>query len=248
MVPVIAPRGSSFAGAAAYYFHDKRAWTSGRVAWTHTLNLMTDCISKAWQRMAYTAKHQDALKRASGQRATGAKLKKPVFSYSLAWHPEQKPSKQDMLDAAMQTLAALGLSDHQAIVAAHNDEPHPHVHVIVNAVHPLTGLVAKLKHTKRKLSDFARAYERAGGKVYCPQREANHAKRQAGQQSKYVDPVIKDAWQNSTDGRGFADALKAQGYQLAQGRRLVVVDPHGNIINPARALGIKAAELKRPYQ
>lgn len=33
MVPVIATRGASFAGAFAYYCHDKKASTSERVAW-----------------------------------------------------------------------------------------------------------------------------------------------------------------------------------------------------------------------
>jgi hypothetical protein len=158
VVPVIANRGSSFAGAFAYYFHDKKAWTTKRVAWTQALNLLTDCAEKAWRRMAYTAKHQEALKRSSGQRATGAKLKKPVFCYSLSWHPEQNPSKQSMIGAVMETLETLGLTEHQAIVTVHTDEPHPHVHIIVNTVHPLTGLVAKLKNTKRKLSKFALNY------------------------------------------------------------------------------------------
>jgi len=242
MVPVIAARGASFAGAFAYYCHDKQAWSTERVAWTQCLNLMTDCVHKAWKRMAYTAKHQEHLKQASGQRMTGAKMQKPVFSYSLSWHPEQNPSPQSMMDAVMETLQILGLAEHQAIVAAHQDEPHPHVHIIVNAVHPLTGLVAKLKNTKRKLSKFALNYERKEGKVYCPKREENHARREAGQKTKHCDPIIAKAWLGSSNGAAFAAALSQHGYQLAKGRRVVVIDPHGNVINPARELGVKSKE------
>ena len=243
MIPVIAARGASFAGAFAYYFHDKQARTSERVAWTQCLNLMTDCVEKGWKRMAYTAMHQKHLKRASGQRMTGAKMQKPVFCYSLSWHPEQTPSQQSIMEAVMKTLDILGLTEHQAIVAAHQDEPHSHVHVIVNAVHPLTGLVAKLKNTKRKLSKFALNHERKEGKVYCPQREENHAKREAGKKSRYCDPVISKAWENSLSGTEFIAALAVSGYQLAIGRRIVVVDPHGNVISPTRALGIKSKEF-----
>jgi len=176
MVPVIASRGASFRGAFSYYFHDKNAWTTERILWTKTLNLMTDCVEKAWRFMAYTAKHQAQLKLASGQRMSGAKMQKPVFSYSLSWHPEQIPTKQAMLEAATESLHLLGLSEHQTIIAAHADEPHPHVHIIVNVVHPLTGLVAKLKNTKRCLSKFALNYEREDGKIYCTEREKNNTK------------------------------------------------------------------------
>ena len=100
MVPVIAAGGASFQGAFSYYFHDKGAKTRARVDWTETLNMLTDCVDKAWKVMAYTAKAQARLKEAAGQKMTGAKLKKPVFAYSLSWHPEQKPSKDEMLEAA----------------------------------------------------------------------------------------------------------------------------------------------------
>ena len=83
MVPVIAANGASFQGAFQYYFHDKDAKTRGRIAWTETLNMLTDCVDKAWKVMAYTAKSQARLKAASGQKMTGTKLKKPVFAYSL---------------------------------------------------------------------------------------------------------------------------------------------------------------------
>lgn len=247
MVPVIAGQGMSFAGAFAYYFHDKRAQTTTRVAWTETMNLLTDCVEKAWKVMAYTAKHQECLKRASGQRPGGAKLQKPVFCYSLSWHPEQSPTKATMLEAARDSLAQLGLTEHQVMIAAHTDEPQPHVHIIANTVHPLTGLVAKLKRTKRKLSDFARNYERKEGKVYCPKREENHARREAGKSTKYVDPVIAEVWKQSSDGVTFTVRLEAWGYQLARGRkRIVVADAHGKAVNPVRMLdGVKAADFTR---
>lgn len=246
MVPVIAAGGASFQGAFQYYFHDKGAKTRGRVAWTETLNMLTDCVEKAWKVMAYTAKAQARLKVASGQKMTGAKLKKPVFAYSLSWHPEQKPSRDDMKEAALDSLKALGLDEHETMIAAHIDEPQPHVHIVVNTVHPCTGLVAKLKRTKRKLSDFAREYQRKEGTMYCPKREENHAKREAGNPTKYVDPVISKAWSESHDGKGFQFELEKSGYQLAQGRkRMVVVTPQGKAVNPVRELdGVRAKAFK----
>lgn len=248
MIPVIASSGRSFKGAFAYYMHDKNAQTTARIAWTETLNMMTQCVETAHKVMAYTAKVQSYLKEATGQKRTGRKLEKPVFAYSLSWHPEQRPDKAEMLKAAKTSLAKLRLTEHEVTIVAHNDEPHAHCHIIANRVHPLTGMAANMKYSKRKLSDFAREYEREHGKIYCKKREENHRKRQQGQRTRYNDPAIAEAWQKSTNAKDFQYRLAAKGYQLAQGRkRLVVIDPYGKTHNPTRHLkGIaKAAEFKQ---
>lgn len=247
MVPVIASNGASFRGAFDYYFHDVKARTTARIAWTQTLNMLTDCVDKAWKVMAYTAKNQSRLKEASGQKATGNKLRKPVFAYSLSWHPEQTPDRETMLSAAKESLEKLGLSEHQIMIAAHRDQPQPHIHIVVNTVHPVSGLVADLKYTKRKLSDFAREFQRREGTNYCPKREENYKERQAGMETKYSDPAINEAWENAKNGEDFVAALRTHGYDLAQGRkRIVVVDPYGKTFNPTRHLpGVKVAELDK---
>ena len=237
MVPVIAGMGTSFKGAFLYYCHDKDALTDARVAWTATLNLMADTAEKAWRFMAYTAQSHDRLKQAACVKNTGRILEKPVFTYSLSWHPEQSPTRREMMQAAKESLKRLGLEEHQTLIACHHDEPQPHIHMIVNRVHPLTGIAAKLSRSKRKLSDFARLFQRREGTDYCPAREDNHRKRQRGQQTKHGDPVIVKAWEASQNGRDFMTALQTEGYQLAQGnKRLVVVERYGKAINPVRHL------------
>lgn len=246
MIPRIATGGCSFQGAFQYYGHDKGKSTTKRVAWTHTENMLTVDPVKAVKVMAFTALEQDRLKEASGQVRTGRKLSKPVFTYSLAWHPEQNPTKDQMLEAALQSIKALGLQEHETLIIAHRDEPHKHVHVIVNRVHPLTGIAAKVSHSKRKLSDFAHEYEREHGKIYCPQREQNHLKRIEGERTMYREPGIQEAWDASDSGKSFAAALKDRGYELARGyKRLVVVDAHGKAHNPTRHIaGVKARDVQ----
>lgn len=80
--------------------------------------------------------------------------------------------------------------------------------------------------------------------MYCPQRELNAQKRKSGLKSKFCDRVIREAWENSTNAFEFQNHLQKADYALAKGRRLVVVDPHGNVINPVRALGITTKEFK----
>lgn len=187
MVPALTDGGRSFKGAALYYLHDKRRageaerLTTDRVAWTQAVNLPTDNPEIAWRMMATTAMKADELKAAAGIKATGRKLTKPALAYSLAWHPDEAPTKAEQIEAAQETLKRLGLTEHQALIVCHNDEPHPHVHVIVNRVHPTEGKAATLSKSKLILSQWAQEYEERRGKILCPKRAENNAKRQQGE-------------------------------------------------------------------
>ncbi|WP_367187602.1 relaxase/mobilization nuclease domain-containing protein [Henriciella sp.] len=179
MVPRIAKAGRSFKGAALYYLHDKGALSDERVQFVEIQNLPTKDPQRATAHMIDTASHSAELKRAAGLKG-GRPLTKPVYSYSLAWHPNETPSKADQLAAARETISHLGLEDHQAMIVAHNDTDHPHVHVIVNRVHPETGRAAVTSNDKLILSRWAEAYERKRGTVYCEQRVENNAARAQG--------------------------------------------------------------------
>jgi relaxase-like protein len=187
MVPAITAGGRSFRGAFLYYAHDKRRdgeavrFTTERVAWVETVNLPTGDPKRAWKVMAHTALAQAELKAAAGTKATGRKLKNPVFAYSIAWHPGERPTKAQMMEAARASLEAQGLEEHQAIIFRHTDEPQAHVHIVANRVHPVTGKAATLSNSKLKLSQWAEAYERERGKVFCPQRVSNNARRSRGE-------------------------------------------------------------------
>src|SRR5713101_7311188 len=78
-------------------------------------------------------------RRSTCRTATRRKLTKPVFAYSIAWHPGERPTKAEQLETARSSLEAQGLEEHQALILCHTDEPQAHVHVIVNRVHPVTG-------------------------------------------------------------------------------------------------------------
>ena len=186
MIPRLADLGTNFKGAAAYYLSDKREegeairTTSDRVAWTYTLNLPTDDPDRAWRMMAHTAMAQAELKAAAGIKKTGRKMKLPVMAYSLSWSPdEEQPAPHEMLAAAQETLAVLGLDQHQALIVCHNDTDHPHVHVLVNRISPIDGVAHTGSLSKEKLSDWAFEYRKRRGQLdLCPARIIAHAKRQ----------------------------------------------------------------------
>jgi hypothetical protein len=224
MVPAITAGGRSFRGVALYYLHDKRQdgeaerLTSGRVAWVETVNLPTGDPERAWRIMAHTALAQAELKAAAGIKATGRKLSKPVFAYSIAWHPDERLTKAEMLEAGRSSLKDQGLEEHQAIILAHTDKPQGHVHIIVNRVHPVTGKAATLSNSKLKLSQWAEAYERKRGKVYCPQRVENNARRRRGEFVRHPRtprPVFEFNRATGNDHLGAVFAATAQRQQDA---------------------------------
>lgn len=248
MVPALTKNGRSFKGAAAYYLHDKRRGgeaerlTAERVAWTQTVNLPTNDADRAWRMMATTAMKADELKAAAGVKATGRKMTTPVFAYSLSWHPTEQPTKADQIEAARETLKLLKLEEHQALIVCHTDEPHAHVHVIVNRVHPTEGKAAGLSNSKLLLSQWAQAYEQKRGEIHCPKRVENNAKRAQGEfvrdqrKARPAYEFTKAAANDSARGSFIRTEQKDKDAQLAATGR-AMHDNHGK----------QWAELKRAY-
>ena len=180
MVPDVAKTGHSFKGAMAYYLHDKGAQTAERVAWTETRNLATDDAKIATRVMVATAQQADELKARAGVKNTGRKSNAHVYAYSLAWHPDEagKIDRAEMIRAVDQTLKVLGAEKHQAVIVCHQDQKHPHVHVILNRVDPSTGKMLSTSNDRLKLNDWANAYERERGQIVTPKREEKRQMRE----------------------------------------------------------------------
>ena len=253
MTPRVAGRGHSFKGAGQYYFHDKGADTTERVAWTHTHNLATNDPEKAMRMMAWTAMHADKIKEQAGVSKAGAKKEAGVvYTYSLSWHPEDEPEQKTVFESALETLGLLGLKDHEAVFVAHNDTAHPHVHVIANLVNPETGKVADIYRDHQTLSNWAEAYEREHG-IRCEERIKNNEKRREGEYVRHKEErieraeIIQQIYNQSDGGKAFQAGLEEAGYTLAKGDRrgFVLVDQAGEVHSLSRQLkGQRAKEIK----
>ena len=196
MVVKMSSPGRSFGGVADYCLHDPRMpgeahhpESAERVEWTETRNLATSEGERAGRIMAATAEASPELKRLAGGAATGRKLEKPVCHYSLNWAKDEKPDRQEMRRAAQESLKALGMERRQALLVVSHRDGQPHVHVIANRVDPESGLAAGLSRSKLKLSKWAEGYEREQGKIRCPAREMNNARR--GQGKRVQDRVSR---------------------------------------------------------
>ena len=212
----LAGTGHSFKGAMKYYLHDKREdgqevlLTSDRVQFTEVRNMMEVGPHTATRIMIGTAARADELKQAAGVASTGRKATSgPVFAFSLEWHPDELPSRDrdEMLKAADHALKLLKLDDRQAVIVAHQDTDHPHVHIIVNRVHPETGKMATIaKPDVLKLDRWAYEYERDRGRIFSPnraqkyqQQDRNRDHHPEDERKKYV--ADKKAEQERTRGQ-----------------------------------------------
>jgi hypothetical protein len=251
MVPRVSTPGRSFAGAGMYYLHDKEALTNDRVAFTHTENIHTDDPEKALKWMAFSAQAANEEKERS--HTPGRRIQNSVWTVSLSWHPEQDPSKEDMIAAGNSYLKDRGLQEHQTLMVSHNDEEHPHIHLIVNLVHPTTLKLNRqaVSHAKIKSSQWAEEYEKKNGKIYCDQRVENNEKRRKGEFVKHKEPQadfrahVNQIYRSADNGAAFRSALEQHGYKLAQGKRIVVIDAAGKTYSLSRQLeGIKARDIR----
>ena len=186
----IAKNGRSFKGAFAYYLHDKDAQTGERVAWTATLNLASDDPAFAQSMMIWTAQEAENLKREAGVKSTGRKAAGPVHAYSIAWHPEGEtvPDRAAMMELARESLKLLEADHLQAVVIAHSDTAHPHIHVVVNRVDPTTGKMHTFPNNAHKLDAWAAKYERDRNQIVSPKRDEKHEERKRRKRTQEPEP------------------------------------------------------------
>lgn len=176
MIPRLHARGKSFKGSCRYVLHDPGKQTRDRIAWAITHNLASD-PDHVWFEMYETCQNQARLKANAGLSARGRKNTAPVLHYTLSWHADDAPSREQMMAAGFASLRQLGLEEHEALIVGHDDKKHPHLHIVANTVHPYSGRTAALKFTKEKLSEWALAYEQEVGRVHCEERLRNSEER-----------------------------------------------------------------------
>lgn len=175
--------GTSFVGAGRYYLHDKAADRSlpkhlkpssdERVWFTDTRNCLSMKPDEALIEMWRTADDQALLKAQAGVRAPGRRCEEPVKTMSLAWHKDDAPSPEHMMATADAFLRHMGWTEHQAVLIGHSDTEHRHVHIILNRVHPEHGRTLNDFRDQVRAQQWAHAYEKEHGKIWCENREPN---------------------------------------------------------------------------
>lgn len=117
-------RGTGFAGLQSYLLRGRDGRDTDRVLWTATRNLGSDHPERAAPLMRATAEQS-------------SRVEKPVWHLALAVEPGAELDRERWELIADRLLEDLGLEEHQVLLVAHGDTKHPHIHLMVNRVHPV---------------------------------------------------------------------------------------------------------------
>lgn len=199
--------------------------------------------------------------------ALGGRTIRCLYSASINVPPDEqtKMSRRHWLMAVKELEAGLGMIGHQRAVVLHrkkgeDGQVREHVHIVWNRVHPVTLKAARNAWNYRIHEQVARKLERQFNLkpvigVHTrptgtprPVAKATHKDQQAATRTGIsvaeVADILKAAWQGTTSGKEFAQAIEAEGLTLARSRRgIVAVDGAGNPHSMPRRLGLPAATV-----
>ena len=142
--------GKRFGPLASYLVAGRSGTETDRVAWTSGRNLGTDDPALAAPLMQATARHS-------------ALVQVPVYHLTISFDHQDRVTPQQMQVVADRVLRDLGLAEHQALMVAHKDRQHAHVHVMVNRIHPDTGIAWERWQDRPKIERALREEERVLG-------------------------------------------------------------------------------------
>ena len=222
-----ATRGASFGGLAAYLTGKPE-----RVAWTEPRYLLGTDPKEIAREMEAAA-------------GLSSRVEKPVYHLSISFDELDRPTREQMRAAVEEVLKDLGLEEHQAFLVAHRDAAHPHVHVMVNRVHPETGKAAPMSHDYAQIE---RSLRRLGA-AWGMQKVAGHHAREAGMEApdrsqsrttgevrqerrtgaiSFPDEVREKAGKDLLEARSWSEltaALERHGLRVeVRGRGMVITD------------------------
>ena len=142
-------RGRGFKGLLTYLLQGADGKQQDRVAWVETRNLVVE------PEFAPSVMHSTA--------AENPRVEKPVYHLSISLDPQERLEPEVLRGVAEQTLRDLGLEHHQAVLVAHDDTEHQHVHVMVNRVDPATRKAWRAGHDYARIEKSLRHQERELG-------------------------------------------------------------------------------------
>jgi hypothetical protein len=147
--------GAGFGGLTRYLLTGRKGEPNpDRVLWTSTRELALDEPRQAAMVMRATASQ--------------GRTDKPTHHLSISLAPHEHLSREQWEKVVDTTLRDLGLEGHQALVVAHQDTSHEHIHIVVNRVHPETHLAWDRWQDRPRLMASLRLQEVALGLRQTP--------------------------------------------------------------------------------
>ena len=87
------------------------------------------------------------------------RCKDPAYHFLLSWPEHEQPPAAAIFDAAEHAINALGLGEHQYVLAIHGNTDNRHCHIAINRIHPVTYKSRNIEWAKKTLHYAARESE-----------------------------------------------------------------------------------------
>jgi hypothetical protein len=241
--------GAGFGGVTRYLLQGEKDHPNpDRVLWTSTRELILE----------------DPQQAAFIMRATAAqgRTDKPVQHLSISLPPDEHLTREQWEQVIDTTLRDLGLDGHQALIVAHRDTAHDHIHLLVNRVHPDTLRAWDRWQDRPRLMTSLRSQElalglRATPHVEDPNRLPPSVVRQFERTGEpplldYARAVARPVFQEARSWSELHERLAEQGLYLERkGQGLVVTDDqrHVKASSVDRSASLRALEGRLgPYE
>ena len=159
MIGKVPKPGRGFRGLVNYLLHGTNQEKAGakRVAWTEVHNLLVDDPEQVPHLMRMTARRS-------------RRTKSPVYHLVISWHKNEAPNEDLMRAVARTTCDDIGLGEYQRLTIAHHDTDHRHVHIVVNRVHPETGIAWNRRQDYVAIEQSLKRQAEAYGLEFVPGR------------------------------------------------------------------------------
>lgn len=168
----------SFRSVGRYLVTAKDGPAEERVAWTSARNLPSNDPDIAVKVMRATA-------------SQNVRSTQPVYHLALSFDPRDAVDRATMERVADRVLTELRLKEHQALIVAHGDRRHPHVHILVNRIHPESGKAWDRWQDYAAIQRALREEERALGLRQVESRE-NEPRGRAAEEPRAIAAVRAD--------------------------------------------------------
>jgi hypothetical protein len=130
--------------------------------------------------------------------AQNVRVQKPVYHLSLSAAPGEELDREQWEKVVDRVLRDLGLEEHQALVVAHGNTKHDHVHLMINRVDVESLKVWHDGHDYRRIERSLRGIEREMGLREVPGRHG----RLAGQEPTERSATRRRVCDGRRSGRG----------------------------------------------
>lgn len=183
------PKG--FGRLAKYLAGRTQQLTPDRVEWSFGLNLQTIEPDAAAAIMEATA-------------ARNTRCQAPAYHFMVSFDPADaskgKVSPEVMREIAEDVIKRMGLSDYQGLVYAHKDKTHPHIHFLINRIHPEHGKALSRHEDGKRLHKICREIARERGLNIPKERESEKSRSIVDDLDTYT-PTDGEYWQAKRESR-----------------------------------------------